>query len=107
VPAALASDRYDAALTKIYGEKPDLVEGEKLLRQSTALDPSAFFVHLEIGNLALARGSREESLAAYQAALACAPLGLPESRRLIAEQIRRVNSEPLSKIGALRNPELE
>jgi hypothetical protein len=107
VPAALASDRYDAALTKIYGEKPDLVEGEKLLRQSTALDPSAFFVHLEIGNLALARGSREESLAAYQAALACAPLGLPESRRLIAEQIRRVNSQPLNKIGALRNPELE
>jgi hypothetical protein len=107
VPAALASDRYDAALMKIYGEKPDLVEGEKLLRQSTALDPSAFFVHLEIGNVALARGSREESLAAYQAALAYAPLGLPESRRLIEEQIRRVNSEPLSKVGALRNPELE
>ena len=107
VPAELAQDRYNEGLTKIYAEKPDFVEGEKLLRQSTALDPSAFFVHIEVGNLALARGSREESLTAYQAALACAPSGLPEARRLIEEQIRRVATEPLNEITALRNPELE
>jgi hypothetical protein len=49
------------------------------------------------------RGSREESVAAYQAALAWLPSGLPESRRSIAEQIRRVGTEPLDQIAALRN----
>jgi len=53
------------ALSKIYAEKPDLEAGERFLRQSVRLDPRGFFVDIELGNLYLKRGSRENALQAY------------------------------------------
>jgi hypothetical protein len=44
--AILAPGSY--AVSEIYAEKPDLQAAERLLRQSLALDPNLFFVHIEL-----------------------------------------------------------
>ena len=105
VPGLLAEDRYWTALTKLYAEKPDIPAGEELLRQSAALDPNAFYVNIHLGSVCLRRGSREDALAAYRAALEHAPEG--RFRRQIEEQIRRVSVEPLNQIPELRDPIFE
>jgi tetratricopeptide (TPR) repeat protein len=104
--AILAPGFYFDAESKIYAEKPNLLEAERLLRQSIALDPSAFFAHMELGNLLLKRGAREDPLRVYSEALRHAPND-PVLRRPIEEQIKRVSSEPLDHIPVLRNPFLE
>jgi hypothetical protein len=40
-----------------------------MFQQSAGLDPNAFFVHIELGNLLLKRGAREQALQAYTNAL--------------------------------------
>jgi len=102
----LAPYLYFAALSKIYAEAPDLESAERLLRRSATLDPSAFFVYIELGDLCLKRGSREDTLHAYEAALQNAGADL-SFKPLIEEQIRRVSSEPLDQVPELRNPFLE
>jgi tetratricopeptide (TPR) repeat protein len=104
--AILAPGFYFDAESRIYAEKPDLHEAEQLLRQSIALDPSAFFAHIELGNLLLKRGAREDALRAYSEALQHVP-NEPVLRSSIEEQINRVSSEPLDHIPNLRNPFLE
>ncbi|MGA2098957.1 MAG: hypothetical protein ABSH39_21920 [Candidatus Acidiferrum sp.] len=42
---------YFAAESKIHAEKKDFQKAEDLLSLSIALDPSAFFVHIELANL--------------------------------------------------------
>ena len=76
------------------------------MRQSIALDPSQFFAEIELGNLLLKRGAREDSVLAYSEALQHVPTD-PEFQRLIGEQIERVSSGPLDRVPALRNPFLE
>ena len=102
----LAPNLYFDALSKIYAEKPDLEAGERLLRRSVRMDPRGFFVDIELGNLCLKRGSRENALQAYSEALRHAPND-PELRRSIEEQIKRVSSEPLGQVPELRNPFME
>jgi predicted negative regulator of RcsB-dependent stress response len=77
-----------------------------VLKQSAALDPDAFFVNIELGNIYLRRGSREEVLRAYKAALQHAPSdnGLRQS---IQEQIKRVSVEALDQIHELPDTTLE
>jgi hypothetical protein len=53
----------------IYAEKPDLETAERLLRQSVSLDPSAFFAFIDLGNVCVKRGAREDALQAYSGAL--------------------------------------
>jgi tetratricopeptide (TPR) repeat protein len=93
-------------LSKIYPEKPDLEAAERLLLRSVRLEPRGFFVDIELGNLCLKRGSRENALQAYSDALQHAPND-SELRRSIEEQIKRVSSEPLGQVPELRNPFLE
>jgi hypothetical protein len=76
------------------------------LRQSLALDPSAFFAHIELGNLLLRRGARENAAHAYSEALQHAPNDAV-LRHSIEEQIKRVSFEPLDRVPELRNPFLE
>lgn len=90
----------------IFAEKPDLEDAERLLRQSVSLDPSAFFAFIELGNLCMKRGAREDALRAYSGALEHLPND-PALRRSIEEQIRRVSSEPLNRVPELRDPFLE
>ena len=105
LPGFAAGNAYWAATLKEYSDKPDLVEAERLFRQSVQLDPSAFYVFIELGNLALARGSREEALIAYQSALQRAPTS--NLAQPIAEQIRLVSQIPLAQVRPLRNPSIE
>jgi hypothetical protein len=51
LPGQAAAALYDRGLSKIYGEKPDDAETEKAFRRSVELDPTAYFVHIELGNL--------------------------------------------------------
>jgi len=102
----LAPGVYFDGEAKIHAEKPDFQAAEQLLKQSIALDPSAFFAHIELGNLLLKRGAREDASLAYSEALRRAPND-PELRRSIEEQIKRVSSESLGQVPELRNPFLE
>ena len=87
-------------------EKPDLEEAERLLKQSAARDPDAFFTNIELGNVCLRRGSREDALRAYTAALQHGPND-SALRQAIQEQIKRVSMEALDQIPELRDPNLE
>lgn len=107
LPGKQAATLYFAGIRKIYlADTLDLELGERLLRQSAEIDPSAFFVNIELGNVRLRRGSREEALHAYTAALEHAPNDRV-LRDSIQEQIQRVSTKPLDEISPLRNPSAE
>jgi hypothetical protein len=97
---------YTEALARIFTETPDLPGAERLLRESLRLDPSPFFAYIDLGNLLLRRGAREDALRAYSEALKRVP-GNPEISRAIEEQISRVSAEPINQIPELRDPFLE
>ena len=97
---------YSEALVRIFSETPDLVGAERLLRQSIRLDPSPFFVYIDLGNMLLKRGARDDAVRTYSEALKRVP-GNPEISRTIEEQIARVRSESLDRIPELRDPFLE
>ena len=106
-PAVRASTLYiDAVRGKIYVDEPDIEGGIKMLSASVALDPTAFFVALELGNQYLKVGNREEALRAYRIAKENAP-PTDNISELLALQIKRVETEPLEQIEPLRNPFLE
>jgi hypothetical protein len=102
----LARNLYGSGIAKEYAEKPDLQTAERLLHEAAQVDPSAFFVNVELGNIYLKRGLRDQALQAYSAALQHAPtdrfIRLP-----IEDQIRRLSTQSLDQIVALRNPQLE
>jgi len=101
-----ARNLYFAALSKEYVGKPDLKAAEELLGESVQADPSAFFAYIELGNLALKRGAREDALRAYANALSRAPEER-SVRQPIEEQLHRVSTEGLNGVSILRNPSLE
>jgi tetratricopeptide (TPR) repeat protein len=106
LPGLLASDSYWAAINKMYAPKPDLAEAERLFRQSVQLDPAAYFVYIDLGNLALGRGAREEALSQYQEALHRAPNKILS--RPVEEQIQRFSgTTATSQIPSLRDPNIE
>jgi len=67
------------------------------------LTPTAFFVNIELANVYLRHGSKEEALRAYLAALAHSPEDR-ELRHSIQQQIKQVSTQPLDKVPTLRNP---
>ncbi len=105
--AAQAQSLYYRALYgKIYVAEPDIEGGIKMLSQSVALDPTAFFVALELGNQSLKIGNREEALRAYLIARENAPAS-DNISELLTRQIERVQTESLEQIKPLRNPGVE
>ena len=97
---------YFHGIAKVYADKPDLVEAEKALRQSLEFDPAAFFADIELGNLLLKRGAREQALLAYSDALKYAPEDRL-FRQPIEQQIARLAHPSSAEIPPLRNPFLE
>ena len=73
LPGDAAAALYFHGIAKVYADKPDLDAAEQAFRQSLELDPTAFFVNIELGNLLLKRGAREPALLAYSDALKRAP----------------------------------
>jgi cytochrome c-type biogenesis protein CcmH/NrfG len=70
------------------------------------IDPTAFFANIELGNVCLRRGSRDDALHAYTAALQYSPND-PVLRQSIQDQIQRVLTQSPDKIPDLRNPTME
>jgi tetratricopeptide (TPR) repeat protein len=106
LPGLAAATLYYYGRDKLYADKPDAAAAEKMFQQSADLDPKAFFVHIELGNLLLKRGAREEALQAYTNALKYSPEDRL-IRRPIEEQIARIARNPLGEIPPIRNPGLE
>ena len=102
----LAASLYQESLPEIFAEKPDWTEAQRLLEESVALDPSAFFVHIELGNVYLTEGQRDRALDSYSDALRYAP-GDSQFRQPIQAQIQKMSSGPAGHIDPLRDPFLE
>ncbi|MGH9664768.1 MAG: tetratricopeptide repeat protein, partial [Bryobacteraceae bacterium] len=102
----LAGSLYQESLSEIFAEKPDWAAAQRLLQASVALDPSAFFVHIELANVYLMQGQRDRALKAYSDALRYAPADAA-LRQPIQAQIQRISSAPPDRIGPLRDPFLE
>jgi hypothetical protein len=106
LPGLAAGQVYFYGIEKLYAEKPDLVAAEKAFQRSVELDPSTFFVHIELANLLLKRGASERALGEYSQALLHAPAG-SEIRKPIEMQISLFSRLPANEIPILRNPGLE
>ena len=102
----LAGSLYQESLSEIFAEKPDWRAAQRLLEESVALDPSAFFVHIELGNDYLTQGQRDRALRSYSDALKYAPSD-SQLRQPIVAQIQRVSSGPAGHSDPLRDPFLE
>ncbi len=103
----LAPDRSYRARVELFSDKPDLAKAERLFRQATDFDPSGFWDFIELGNIYLSRGSRDQALAAFTAARDHSPAGTV-FRRDLDNHLRFFNSSvPTSQIPALRDPSLE
>ena len=92
-----ARNLYFTGIAKEYAREPDLKAAEELLNESVQADPSAFFVYIELGNLALRRGAREQAMRAYTNALNHAPDDR-SARQPIEQQLRKVSSEDLRAV---------
>jgi len=102
----LAGSLYQESLPEIFSEKPDWATAQQLLEESVSLDPSAFFVHIELANVYLSQGRRDLALQAYSDALRYAPPD-PTLRQPIQAQIQEISSGPPARVGPLRDPFLE
>ena len=106
LPGLAAGEVYFYGIEKLYAEKPDMIAAEKAFQRSVELDPSIFFVHIELANLLLKRGASERALGEYSQALLYAPTD-PKIRKPIEMQISLFRRVPASEIPILRNPGLE
>jgi tetratricopeptide (TPR) repeat protein len=97
---------YFNGIEKLYTDKPEEAAAEKAFQQSAEMDPTAFFVHIELGNLRLKRGTREGALQAYSDALKYAPDDAL-IRQPIELQIERMAHHSPGEIPPLRNSFLE
>ena len=102
----LAGSLYQESLSEIFAEKPDWTVAQRLLEESVSLDPSPFFVHIELGNVYLVQGRRDLALHSYSEALKYAPSD-PQFRQPIQAQIQKVSSHTAGHIDQLRDPFLE
>lgn len=102
----LAGSLYQESLSEIFAEKPDWTVAQRLLEESVTLDPSAFFVHIELANVYLAQGQRDRALQSYFDALKYAPAD-PALRQPIQAQIQRFSKAAGGHIDPLRDPFLE
>jgi Dolichyl-phosphate-mannose-protein mannosyltransferase len=106
LPGPRAS-RFDTrAMDAEYSSQPDLTKAAAYLSKSLEILPNVYYRWIELGNIQLQRGLRDEALHAYENALKYVPAG-NEMGGLIAEQIRRVSKEDLKSVPTLRNPILE
>jgi len=106
LPGEAAAALYYHGIDYTFGEKPDEAAAEKAFLRSVELDPSAYFVYIQLGNLYLKRGSREQCLHAYSDALKYAP-DEPALRSALQNQIQRVGRDPLAGVTPLRDPNME
>jgi len=93
-------EHYEPASVSRFGTNPRIVV------RSVELDPTAYFVYIQLGNLYLKRGDQERALRAYSDALKFAGND-SHFHSQIQEQIQRVSAENLANIAPLRDPYME
>ncbi len=91
---------------QIYGPEPNIDQAIEMLSEAESIDPRAFFVSMELGNLYLGRHDRDAALKHYQTALDNMP-AKDEIYDLVARQIELLNTVPVENIRPVRNPGLE
>jgi tetratricopeptide (TPR) repeat protein len=96
----------DRALDAEYSATPDLEKAELLLSRSLEANPKVYYRWIEMGNIRLQRGKRDDAVRAYENARANAPAG-DEIIPLLTRQVQRVSQEDLKSVAPLRNPILE
>jgi tetratricopeptide (TPR) repeat protein len=108
MPRAAAARRlfYRTIYNKLYVEAPDLAAVADDLQRSLSLDDSCYFVGLELGNVYLRLNDGDKAIEAYRRSLSKAPRE-DAIYNVIAQQIERLQTEPLNTISALRDPGLE
>jgi len=106
LPGQAASELFWRGINRLYGGNPNDAEAEKAFRRSVELDPTAYFVHIQLGNLYLKSRSREKCVRAYSEALKYAPED-SEIRSALQNQIQRVSREDLAEVNPLRDPHME
>jgi len=106
LPGQAASEFYWRGISRIYSADPKDAEAEEAFRRSVELDPTAYFVHIQLGNLYLKSRSREKCVRAYSEALRYAPED-PKIRSALQNQIQRVSREDLAEVNPLRDPHME
>lgn len=97
---------YDTIYSTIYTKTPDARAAIDGIERSLALDDSCYFASLELGNQYLKIADRENALKAYRRSLEKAPK-TDSIYDLIAEQIKRLETQPVEGIDPLRNPGIE
>lgn len=106
LPGQAASDFYWGGINKIYGANANDAEAEKAFRRSAELDPTAYFVHIQLGNLYLKSRSREKCVREYSEALKYSPED-QKIRSALQNQLQRVSREDLPEVSPLRDPHME
>ena len=106
LPGQAASEFYWRGINRVYGGNPNDAEAEEAFRRSVELDPTAYFVHIQLANLYLKNRAREKCVRAYSEALKYAPED-PEVRSALQNQIQRVSREDLAVVNPLRDPNME
>lgn len=94
------------AFEDLYSANPDKDKDERLLREAAALNPVAYGINLELGNLLAARGAREEAIHVYEMARQYVPKG-DVTAGLLTQQIERVKKEDPRTVPPLRIPGME
>ena len=96
----------DRALDAEYSATPDLAKAELLMARSLDVNPKVYYRWIEMGNILIQRGKRDEAVRAYENARTNAPAG-DEIVALLAQQIQRVSQQDPKSVAPLRNPVLE
>ncbi len=96
----------DRALDAEYSATPDLAKAELLMARSLEVNPNVYYRWIELGNILIQRGKRDEARRAYENARTHAPAG-DEIVGPLTQQIQRVSQDDLKSVPPLRNPVLE
>jgi hypothetical protein len=106
LPGMRAFILYERALDSVYATTPDLPKARAMLAESARLNPAAYFVSLELGNVLARLGEREAAIEAYEVAHRHAPPADPIGG-LLADRIKRLRTKDAVGLPPLRNPDLE
>jgi tetratricopeptide (TPR) repeat protein len=106
LPGQGAEFLYWRGVEKLYAARPDEAGAEQAFRKSVQIDPTPYFIYIELGNLCLKRGDREEALRDYSTALQRAPNDFL-IRPQIVQQVRSVETGQIKNLSPLRNPFME
>ena len=107
LPRARARTLANHAAAKLYGTTPNVEDALKLLEEAVILAPGMAGIQIEMGNVRLLRGEREQALAAYRAARE-GPAVDVTLRGLLDAHMRAVRAAPsVRSVERFRNPNLE